>query len=246
MAQTAKILNPMKRIFVPSVDAGCSLSDSIKKEDVINLRKEYPDAPVVTYINTEAEVKAYSDVVVTSSNAEKILKNLYKNNRRIIFIPDKFMGSNIAARLNKKVGDELILWNGSCIVHEKFDASVIKEYRKKYPNMMVLAHSECPSEIIENVDFMGSTADMLEQIKNTNAENYMLVTECGLGELAMTMFPHKKFIAMCRLCPYMKMTSLENILDTLKNLPAENEVILSADLIEKSKKSIDMMFELAR
>jgi quinolinate synthase len=246
MAQTAKILNPDRRVFVPSPDAGCSLSDSIKKEDVIALRKKYPDAPVVTYINTEAEVKAYSDVIVTSSNAEKILSNLYKKNKRIIFIPDKFMGRNIARSLNKRIGDEMILWDGSCIVHEKFDVSVIKEYRKKYPNMMVMAHSECPSEIIENVDFMGSTSDMLAQIKNTSAGSYMLVTECGLGELATTTFPDKKFIAMCRLCPYMKMTSLENVLETLKNLPSNNEVILSKDLIERSRKSIDMMFELAR
>jgi quinolinate synthase len=245
MAQTAKILNPDRRVFVPSPDAGCSLSDSIKKEDVIALRKKYPDAPVVTYINTEAEVKAYSDVIVTSSNAEKILSNLYKKNKRIIFIPDKFMGRNIAMNLNKRIGDEMILWDGSCIVHENFDVSVIKEYRKKYPNMMVMAHSECPLEIIENVDFMGSTSDMLEQIKNTSAESYMLVTECGLGELATTMFPNKKFIAMCRLCPYMKMTSLENVLETLKNLPPDNEIILSKDLIERSRKSIDMMFELA-
>jgi len=245
MAETAKILNYDKKVFIPSMEAGCSLSDSITQKDVLELKKKYPDAPVVTYINTTAAVKAVCDVVVTSSNAEKILKKLFEKYQKIIFIPDKFMGRNLAKKLKKEVGKDIILWNGSCVVHENFDSEIIKEYRKKHPDMMVLAHSECPSKIIENSDFMGSTSDMIEQIRNTNASYYMLVTECGLGELAVSMFPDKKFIAMCRLCPYMKMITLENILYTLENLPKEREVLIEKDIAIRAKKAIDKMFEFS-
>lgn len=244
MAQTAKILNPQKRVFIPDVNAGCSLSDSIKAQDIIELKKKYPNVPVVSYINTNVDVKAESDVIVTSSNALKILKKIFEKNEKVIFLPDKYMGRNLAKQLNKKIGDELILWDGSCVVHENFDVSIIEEYRKKYPDMMVLAHSECPTEIINSVDFMGSTSDMIEAIKNTNASSYMLVTECGLGEYAMTLFREKNFIAMCRLCPYMKMITLENILDTLEKLNPEREILIDNSLIEKAEKSLSKMFEL--
>ncbi|MEF3280551.1 MAG: quinolinate synthase NadA [Elusimicrobiota bacterium] len=245
MAQTAKILNPKKRVFIPDTGAGCSLSESITVDDVKRLKKEYPEVPVVTYINTNADVKAESDVVVTSSNAKKILEKLYEKHQRIIFIPDKFMGANLAKELGKEAGRDLILWNGSCIVHEKFNPDIIKEYRKKYPNMMVMAHSECPSDIIKHVDFMGSTSQMIEQLRLTDAQAYMLITECGLGELATTMFPEKKFIAMCRLCPYMKMITLENILFTLKNLPKDREIFVDEKIAEKAKASLYKMFEFS-
>lgn len=245
MAETAKILNYDKRVFIPSTEAGCSLSDSITPIDVIKLKEKYPNSPVVTYINTTADVKAVSDVVVTSSNAQKILKKLFEKYSRVIFIPDQFMGRNLAKKLGKEVGKDIILWNGSCVVHENFDAEIIKEYRKRYPGVMVLTHSECPSKIIENSDFMGSTSDMIEMVKNTDASYYMLVTECGLGEIAISMFPNKKFIAMCRLCPYMKTITLENILDTLEKLPSEREIILEKDIAIKAKKAIDKMFELS-
>ncbi len=244
MAETAKILNPSKRVFIPQPQAGCSLSSSIKAEDVRDMKKLHPALPVVSYINTSAEVKAESDVVVTSSSAERILKKLFEKNSSVIFIPDKYMALNLAKRLNKEIGRDIITWNGSCIVHENFDVSVIKEYRKRYPSMLVLAHSECPSQIIKEVDFMGSTSDMLNYIQSTDASHYMLVTECGLGELAMMRFSSKKFIAMCRLCPYMKMITLENILETLEKLPLEREIILDDDVIKKAKRSIDRMFEL--
>lgn len=245
MAETAKILNPNKRVFIPKPDAGCSLSDSITVSDVIRLRNEYPDTPVVTYINTSAEVKSVSDVVVTSSSALKILSKLFEKYRRIIFIPDKYMAANLARILNKRIGKDIITWDGSCIVHERFDPSLIKEYRKKYPSMLVLAHSECPSEIIKEVDFMGSTSDMLKMIETTNASHYMLITECGLGELAVSKFPNKNFIAMCRLCPYMKMINLNDVLDTIKDFPSEREIILDNKIIEEAKRAIDKMFELA-
>lgn len=246
MAQTAKILNPDKKVYIPAPEAGCSLSDSITAEDVIKLKKKYPGAPVVTYINTNVDVKAESDVIVTSSNAEKILKKLYETHRQIIFLPDKYMGKNLADKLGKKIGEEIILWNGACIVHEKFNPDTISYYRSKYPGLVVMAHSECPSDIIKHVDFMGSTSNMLEYVKSTNASYYMLITECGLGELAVSMFPDKKFIAMCRLCPYMKMITLESVLQTLENPLKEQEIVIPLELAERAKKSIYAMFDYSK
>lgn len=245
MAETAKILNPHKRVFIPVQEAGCSLSESITADDVVKLRERYPDAKVVSYINTTADVKAVSDVVVTSSSALKILSKLFERHKRIIFVPDKYMARNFAKILNKEIGKDIIVWDGVCIVHERFDVSLIKEYRKRYPSLLVLAHSECPSEIIKEVDFMGSTSEMLNFIENTNASHYILLTECGLGELAITKFPNKNFIAMCRLCPYMKMINLENILTTVKDLPLEKEINLDEKVIRDAKRAIDMMFELS-
>ena len=245
MGETTKILNPRKKVYIPSMNAGCSLSESINAEDVRKLKAQYPGLPVVTYINTSAEVKAESDCIVTSANAEKILRKLYQRNERLIFIPDRFMGANLAKILDKTPGKDIILWQGSCVVHEKFDAEVIAVYRKNYPGLSVLAHAECPSDIINAVDFMGGTGDMLRYIENTNAAAYLLVTECGFGELARIRFPKKNFIAMCRLCPYMKSITLESILDVLENPRPELEVAVPPETAARAKKSIEKMFELA-
>jgi len=245
MGETAKILNPSKKVYVPSKNAGCSLSESITAEDVRKLKAQYPGLPVVTYINTSAEVKAESDCIVTSANAEKILRRLYQKNERLIFIPDRFMGANLAKVLCKTPGKDIILWQGSCVVHEKFDAGVIAVYRKNYPGVAVLAHAECPSDIINAVDFMGGTGDMLHYIENTNAAAYLLVTECGFGELARISYPNKNFIAMCRLCPYMKSITLESVLAVLENPSPELEVTVPPEVAEKARRSIEKMFELA-
>lgn len=245
MGETAKILNPSKKVYVPSGNAGCSLSESVTAEDVRKLKARYPGLPVVSYINTSAEVKAESDCIVTSANAEKILRRLYRTNARLIFIPDRFMGANLAKVLGKTPGKDIILWQGSCVVHEKFDAGAIAVYRKNYPGVAVLAHAECPSEIINAVDFMGGTGDMLRYIGDTNAAGYLLVTECGFGELARLRYPGKNFIAMCRLCPYMKSITLEGVLDVLENPGPEFEITVPSDVAEKARRSIEKMFELA-
>lgn len=245
MAETAAILNPSKKVYIPSLDAGCSLSESVKAEDVRGLRAAHPGAPVAAYINTSAEVKAESDCIVTSANAEKILRRIYEKNKKIIFIPDKFMGANLAKVLGKKPGEEMILWNGSCAVHEHFDARVIALYRKNYPGLSVLAHAECPSDIINAVDYMGGTGDMMRYIENTNAAAYLLVTECGFGELACIKFPDKNFIAMCRLCPYMKAVTLENVLQTLENPSKEQLVTVPPDTAAKARVSIEKMFKFS-
>ena len=245
MAETAAILNPSKKVYIPSLDAGCSLSESVKAGDVRALKAAHPGAPVVTYINTSAEVKAESDCIVTSANAETILRHVYEKNKKVIFIPDKFMGANLAKVLGKKPGSDMILWNGTCVVHEHFDARVIALYRKNYPGLAVLAHAECPSDIINAVDYMGGTGDMMRYVESTNASAYLLVTECGFGELARIKFPDKNFIAMCRLCPYMKAVTLENVLQTLENPSKEQLVTVPPDTAAKARVSIEKMFKLA-
>lgn len=244
MAETAKILNPSRKVYVPSSNAGCSLSESISAADVRKLKAEHPGLPVVTYINTSADVKAESDCIVTSANAEKILRRMYEKHESLIFIPDRYMGANLAKALGKTPGKDIILWNGACVVHEKFDASLIQVYRRKYPGLVALAHAECPSDLIKAVDFMGGTGDMMRYVESTNAPAYLLVTECGFGELAQLKFPEKNFIAMCRLCPYMKSITLESVLALLES-PTPQEVTVPAAIAARAKKSIDKMFELA-
>ena len=244
MAETAKILNPSKKVYVPSKNAGCSLSEAITGEDVRKLKAEHPGLPVVTYINTSAEVKAESDCIVTSANAEKILRKMYEKHDRVIFVPDRFMGANLAKVLGKTPGKDIILWKGTCIVHEHLNPELIKIYRQRYPGLAVLAHAECPSELIDAVDFMGGTGDMMRYVESTNAAAYLLVTECGFGELAKLKFPAKNFVAMCRLCPYMKSITLESVLALLKD-PSPEEVTVPPAIAVKAKKAIDKMFELA-
>jgi quinolinate synthase len=244
MAETAKILNPSRKVYVPSRNAGCSLSEAITGEDVRKLKAEHPGLPVVTYINTSAEVKAESDCIVTSANAERILRKMYEKHDKVIFVPDRFMGANLAKVLGKTPGKDIILWKGTCIVHERLNPELINIYRQRYPGLAVLAHAECPSELIAAVDFMGGTGDMMRYVESTNAAAYLLVTECGFGELAKLRFPQKNFVAMCRLCPYMKSITLESVLSLLKD-PNPEEVTVPPDIATRAKRSIDKMFELA-
>lgn len=244
MAETAKILNPAKKVYVPSKNAGCSLSEGITAADVLALKAEHPGLPVVTYINTSAEVKAESDCIVTSANAEKILRKMYGRHKAVIFVPDRFMGANLAKALGKTPGKDIFLWKSTCVVHEHFRPELIEVYRKKFPGLVALAHAECPSELIKAVDFMGGTGDMMRYVESTNASAYLLVTECGFGELAKLRFPKKNFIAMCRLCPYMKSITLDSVLALLKD-PAPEEVTVPADIAARAKRAIDLMFELA-
>lgn len=245
MAETAKILSPQKTVLLPSPDAGCTLADSITAGDVLLLKKQYPGVPVVTYINTSVEVKAESDCIVTSANAEKILRKYFESNKRVIFLPDRLMGANLAKTLGKKIGEELILWRGTCVVHEHFDPLAIAVYRRRYPGIKILAHGECAPELVAKVDFVGGTSDMLRFIEKNDAPFYLLITECGLGELAAMRFPDKKFIAMCRLCPYMKLTTLESILAVLENPQPSQITEVPAGKINSALTSLNKMFELA-
>jgi len=237
MAETAKILSPDKTVVVPDV-AGCSLAESITAEDVRNLRGEHPNAGVVCYINTSADVKAEVDSVCTSSNALKIINAMPQ--QEIIFIPDEYMAKNLQPFTDKK----LIGWNGKCVVHEEFTPEKIKELRKEKPNAKILAHSECSPAVINEVDMMGSTKEMMDYVKVSDAEEFMLVTECGLGDRIKTEFKDKKIVGSCAMCPYMKKIMLKDILTALKS-PSPNQIVeMPKEVMVRAKRSLDKMIEL--
>jgi len=239
MAETAKILNPKKEVFVPDVQ-GCSLAESIKVQDVKDLRIKHPDCPVVCYVNTTAEVKAECDVCVTSSNVLQIIEKLDSN--KIVFIPDKYMAKNIAALTSK----EIISWDGKCIVHEEFTKNQVIDIRKRFPNVKILAHTECVPEVIAEVDMAGGTRDMLQFVQDSKDESFMLVTECGLVDRFNVEFSEKKFVGSCALCPYMKGITLKNILQVLKNPREDQKVYVEKDVLEKAKRSLDAMMKLTQ
>jgi len=245
MAETVKILSPDKTVLLPAPGAGCSLSESITAAEVRRLKAAHPGAPVAAYINTSSEVKAESDVIVTSANAARILGRLFAKHPKVVFIPDEMMGRNLAAALGKKLGEELVIWKGTCIVHDRFDAFAIALYRKMYPGVRILAHSECSPALVALVDFVGGTGDMMSHVEKTRAPYYMLVTECGLGELARTRFPEKNFVFMCRLCPYMKMTDLRGVLRALEDPPLSARIEVPAEIAARAKAAVRRMFELA-
>lgn len=245
MAETAKILNPEKDVYLPALEAGCSLSESITGADVRALKAKHPGLPVVTYINTSADVKAESDVIVTSANAVTILKKLYAKHPRLIFAPDKLMGTNLAKQLGKKVGQDMVIWDGRCIVHENFDAGSVAVYRKMYPGVQIMAHAECSPALVSAVDFVGGTGDMMRVVEKSKSPYFMLITECGLGDLARTKFPNKRFVPMCRLCPYMKAVTLESVLRVLEKPTASHRIEVPADIAARAKKPIQAMFDMA-
>ena len=245
MAESAKILNPGKEVLLPAPSAGCSLAESITAADVRRLRAEHPGVPVVSYINTTADVKAESDVIVTSANAGKILGRLFEKHSRLVFLPDAWMGRNLAAGLGKRVGRDMILWHGKCMVHENFDAASVPRYRRTFPGVKLLAHAECSPELVGAVDFVGGTGDMLRYLKETDAPAYMLITECGLGELARMELPHKNLIPMCRLCPHMKVTDLGLVLRTLECPRPAQRIEVEPRTAQRARRALERMFELA-
>lgn len=245
MAETAKILNPDKTVLLPAKEAGCSLADSITGGNVRALKKKHPGLPVVSYINTTADVKAESDVIVTSANAVKILNKIYAKHPKVIFLPDAYMGKNLAKQLGKKIGTEMVLWDGKCVVHENFDAGSVKFYRRMYPGVQILAHAECSPALVDAVDFVGGTGDMMRFAKDSTAPHFMLVTECGLGDLARTEMPEKNFVPMCRLCPYMKAIDLDRILQALAAPKPSQVITVNAKIARRARLSIERMFELS-
>ncbi len=238
MAETAKILNPDKTILLPAPDAGCSLAESITPEEVRKLKKQHPKAKVVCYINTNADIKAVSDVCVTSGNALKIIETVDSN--EIIFIPDRYMGENLQKLTKKK----LHLWHGKCIVHQEFTVKGIDAVRKKMPQVKVFSHYECPPEVIAASDSYGGTGDMIRYIKSTQHNQFLLVTECGMSDRMRIEFPDRQFVGTCRLCPYMKRINLLNVLAAMRN-PEGFEITLEKTLMHQAKKCIEKMFELA-
>ncbi|MEM3372898.1 MAG: quinolinate synthase NadA [Candidatus Anstonellales archaeon] len=238
MAETAKILNPEKKVFILSKEANCSLADSITAKDVRMLKQKYPNTKVITYINTTAEVKAESDIICTSSNAKDIIE--YLPDQEFIFLPDKLMARN----LEQMTGKKLISWDGTCIVHEEFDERSIFEWKKLHPDLRVLSHIECNSNVVKNSDYSGSTEGIRNYVEKSKDKKFMIITECGMADRLRIEFPEKEFYGSCVLCPYMKKNSLSLIYEVLKELPKDKEIILSNEIIEKAKIPLDRMMEL--
>ena len=217
MAETAKLLNPEKTVLIPDPKAGCSLAASITADDVSLLRQRYPGVPIVTYVNTSAAVKAKSDICCTSGNARRIIESLGRP--RVIMLPDEYLARNIAA----ETGIEIISWAGHCEVHERFTASEIRELREQHPGIAVLAHPECPPEVVAEADFAGSTAAMSEYVGIKKPARVVLVTECSMSDNVAVLYPKTEFVRPCNLCPHMKRITLPKIRASLETLDARGD-----------------------
>ena len=238
MAETAKLMSPEKKVLLPDMNAGCSLSSSITGNDVRNLKKKYPGVPVVSYVNTSAEVKAETDICCTSANAVKIVESL--GVKKVIFLPDDFLAKYVAS----KTDVEIISWKGTCEVHEQFNDEEINEIRKNNPGIKIIAHPECPPDVIKASDFAGSTSGMIKYVKDNQPDKVMMVTECSMSDNVQIDNPNVKFIRPCNLCPHMKKITLPKVLDCLEN--ETNELIMDNETIEKARKSVERMAEIGR
>ncbi len=238
MAETAKLMNPNKKVLLPDMGAGCSLASSITAKDVRMLKEKYPGVPVVTYVNTSAEVKAESDICCTSANAIKVVESFGAD--KVIFLPDQYM----AKYVQSKTKVQIISWIGTCIVHEKFSAQEIKDIKKQNPGIKVLTHPECPPEVIAASDFTGSTTGMSKYVKNNQPKKVMLVTECSMSDNVQVDNPNVQFIRPCNLCPYMKTISLPKILECLEK--ETNEILIPEIIMNKARKSVERMVAVGR
>ena len=238
MAETAKLMSPNKKVLLPDMSAGCSLSSSITGEDVRSLKKKYPGVPVVSYVNTSADVKSETDICCTSANAVKIVNSL--GVKKVIFLPDDYLAKYVASQTDV----EIISWKGTCEVHEQFNDEEINEIKKNNPGIKVIAHPECPPDVIKASDFTGSTSGMIKYVKDNQPEKVMMVTECSMSDNVQVDNPNVKFIRPCNLCPHMKKITLPKILDCLKN--ETNEILMSEEIINKAKKSVERMAEIGR
>jgi len=238
MAETSKILNPTKTVLIPDSRAGCSLAASITAADVIAMRAQYPGVPVVTYVNTSAAVKALTDVCCTSSNAVDIVNAVEGDT--VIMIPDQFLAQNTAKKTKKKI----ITWAGSCEVHETFTAEDISELRAAYPTAKIIAHPECPPEVVKAVDFAGSTAAMINYVKTEKPARVVMVTECSMSDNVASETTGVDFLRGCNICPHMKRINLENILWSLHTM--SEEIMVAPEIIEPARKAVQRMIDLSR
>lgn len=256
MAETAKILNPQRMVLLPAKVAGCSLAASITAQDVRNLKKRYPGVPVVTYINTYADVKAETDVCCTSSNAVDIVNKL--DSDTVICLPDEFLAKNVARETGKKVvmpgdayalrndqlKDSMIVWDGKCEVHEKFTVSDIESARAQFPDTVVLAHPECPPDVVEAADYSGSTTAMVDYVAQSNAKRFLVLTECSMSDNIAAENPDKEMLGLCSVrCPHMNEITLEDTLTCLRE--DKYQIELDEEIRIKAKRSLDRMLELS-
>ncbi len=236
MAETAKLLNPDKTVLIPDLRSGCSLAESITAEDVRALRAAHPGVPVVTYVNTSAAVKAESDICCTSGNAVEIIESL--GVPQVIMIPDRFLAANIA----RKTGVEVITHPGACEVHERFTPLDIAEIRTSWPGVTVLAHPECPPDVVDAADYAGSTAQMVNFVASEHPAKVALITECSMSDNVAQQFPGTDFVRPCNLCPHMKRNSLASIRHALETLT--NEVTVPADVSDRARTAVERMLEV--
>lgn len=236
MAETAKLLNPKRKVLIPDLEAGCSLSESITVEDVRALRANHPGIPVVCYVNTTAAIKAESDVCCTSANAVKIVNSLESD--EVIFIPDEYLGQNVAKQTDKKI----ITHPGHCMVHEQFTTKDIEAFRQQYPGIEVIAHPECLPEVVQAADYTGSTSGMIEHIRGSKGQKIMLVTECSMSDNVRALFPEKDFQVPCTICPHMKKITLEKVLRSLQEDIYEIEI--PAEVAEKARRAVERMLQI--
>ena len=236
MAETAKLLNPEKTVLIPDPEAGCSLAESITAEDVRALRRRHPGVPVVTYVNTSAAVKAESDVCCTSGNARRVVESL--GAPRVIMLPDKYLAANVA----RQTKVEIIAWDGRCEVHELFTSADVRQLREDHPGVVVLAHPECPPEVVEEADFAGSTAQMSAFVADRKPRQVVLLTECSMSDNVAVRFPDVEFVRPCNLCPHMKRITLANIRRALE----ENryEVTIDPAIATRARRAVERMIVL--
>ena len=238
MAETAKLMNPKKKVLLPDMGAGCSLASSITGKDVRLLKEKYPGVPVVSYVNTSAEVKSESDICCTSANAIQVVESLGTN--KVIFLPDQYMAKYIST----KTKVQIISWVGTCIVHERFSAQEINDVKKQNPGIKILSHPECSPEVIAVSDFTGSTSGMAKYVDKNQPEKVMLVTECSMSDNVQIENPNVQFVRPCNLCPYMKTITLPKILDCLET--ETNEILIPEIISRKARKAVERMAAIGR
>ena len=236
MAETAKLLNPTKRVLIPDLRAGCSLAESITAADVRLLRERYPGVPVVTYVNTSAAVKAESDMCCTSGNAKRIVESLGVD--RVIMIPDEYLAQNIA----NETGITMITWAGHCEVHERFTPAEIRRLRADNPGIVVLAHPECPPDVVAEADYAGSTAGMSDYVASGRASRVVLITECSMSDNLAVQHPNVEFVRPCNLCPHMKRITLKTIRQSLETMT--HEVQIEPHLAVRARQAVERMLAL--
>ncbi|NOE24784.1 quinolinate synthase NadA [Ruegeria sp. HKCCD6157] len=238
MAETSKILSPGKTVLMPDMDAGCSLAESITAEGIDEMRAKYPGAPVVSYVNTTAEVKAASDICCTSSNALQIVNAMESDT--VIMTPDQYLAQNVANESHKNV----VYWPGSCIVHEQYTAQDLRDFREWNPGTRLIAHPECPPDVVAEADFSGSTSGIIKYVHDEKPEKAMLITECSMASNIADELPEVDFVGPCNMCPYMKKITLEKILYALHTM--EGQVEVAEDVAKKARKSVQAMIDLSR
>jgi quinolinate synthase len=236
MAETSKILNPDKVVLIPDSRAGCSLAESITGADVRLLRERFPGVPVVAYVNTSADVKAEVDICCTSSNAVAVVESL--GVEKVIFLPDEYLAKYVASQTKVKI----IAWKGHCEVHERFTADELRRYRADDPSVQIIAHPECPPDVLAEADFTGSTAKMIDWVKTKKPRRVVMVTECSMAHNVKVEAPDVEFVQPCNMCPHMKRITLPKILDSL--LYMQEEIVIGPEIAERARRSVERMVKL--